>query len=103
MKNTNTEFVSVKKWIDYSSKYGIGYALTNGGCGVYFNDSSKIVAFSDREFFYVEKVDKKDILNKYHFQDHPAELKKKVSLFGHFKGYLYGQNENCLCGETPPE
>jgi hypothetical protein len=40
------QFVSVKKWIDYSSKYGIGYALSNGSIGVYFNDSSKMLAFS---------------------------------------------------------
>lgn len=47
--NINEEqlnFISVKKWIDYSSKYGIGYALTNGSCGVYFNDSSKMLAFN---------------------------------------------------------
>ena len=48
-------------------------------------------------------MDKKDLLNRYHFQEHPAELKKKVSLFGHFKGYLYGQGENNFPGETPPE
>lgn len=39
-------FVYVRKWIDYSSKYGIGYSLTNGSCGVYFNDSSKMLAYS---------------------------------------------------------
>jgi hypothetical protein len=47
--NINEEqfnFISVKKWIDYSSKYGIGYALTNGFCGVYFNDSSKMLAYN---------------------------------------------------------
>ena len=46
-------FVSVKKWIDYSSKYGIGYALTNGSCGVYFNDSSKMVSFGNDQFYYI--------------------------------------------------
>lgn len=56
MNNNNYDYVSVKKWIDYSSKYGIGYALSNGGCGVYFNDSSKMIAFGDQEFFYVEKI-----------------------------------------------
>jgi hypothetical protein len=30
------------KHVDYSSKYGIGYVLSNGHYGVYFNDSSKI-------------------------------------------------------------
>ncbi len=40
----NTEETSVKKWIDYSSKYGIGYLLNNRSYGVYFNDSTKILA-----------------------------------------------------------
>ncbi len=31
---------------------------------------------------------------KYFFKDHPYELKKKVSLFNHFKGYLQNDNEN---------
>ena len=33
----------VKKWVDYSSKYGLGYLLSNGAIGVFFNDSTKIV------------------------------------------------------------
>lgn len=97
-------FVSVKKWIDYSSKYGIGYALTNGSCGVYFNDSSKMLAYSEDQFYYIDKIAKEDVCKKYTFLDYPTELKKKVSLFGHFKGYLYGQSENSfLKGTTAPE
>ena len=37
---------SVKKWIDYSSKYGNGYILSNNMIGVYFNDSTKILTNS---------------------------------------------------------
>jgi serine/threonine protein kinase len=33
----------VSTWVDYTSKYGLGYLLTNGNIGVYFNDSTKIV------------------------------------------------------------
>lgn len=44
---------SVKKWIDYSSKYGIGYALTNGWFGVYFNDSSKMLSICEDHFYYI--------------------------------------------------
>ncbi len=33
----------VKKWVDYSSKYGLGYLISNGATGVFFNDSSKII------------------------------------------------------------
>jgi polo-like kinase 1 len=34
------------------------------------------------------------MIKKYNFRDHPQELKKKVSLFNHFKGYLQTDNEN---------
>ncbi len=37
------EEIWVKKWVDYSNKYGMGYLLTNGTTGVFFNDSTKIV------------------------------------------------------------
>ena len=45
-KNSEVDFICVKKWIDYSSKYGIGYLLNNDSSGVYFNDSSKMLAFN---------------------------------------------------------
>jgi len=35
--------VWVKSWVDYSSKYGLGYMLSNGCAGVFFNDSTKII------------------------------------------------------------
>lgn len=36
--------IHVKKWVDYSTKYGLGYLLSDGSTGVYFNDSTKIIA-----------------------------------------------------------
>jgi len=35
--------ICVKKWVDYSTKYGMGYLLSNGTTGVFFNDSTKII------------------------------------------------------------
>jgi polo-like kinase 1 len=35
--------VWVRKWVDFSSKYGLGYFLSNGAFGVFFNDSTKII------------------------------------------------------------
>ena len=35
--------VWVKKWVDYSSKYGLGYYFSNDAIGVYFNDQSKMI------------------------------------------------------------
>lgn len=48
---TSPSMVCVKKWINYSSKYGIGYLLTNGCYGVFFNDSTKIVLDTDEKYF----------------------------------------------------
>jgi len=33
----------IVSYVDFSSKYGIGYKLSNGSYGVLFNDSTKIV------------------------------------------------------------
>eukprot|EP00961_Rhodomonas_salina_P057141 768260-Rhodomonas_salina.1 len=33
--------VWVSKWVDYSKKYGLGYRLSNGNYGVFFNDATK--------------------------------------------------------------
>ncbi len=35
--------VYISQYLDYSSKYGIGFLLNNGSLGVFFNDFTKIV------------------------------------------------------------
>ncbi len=44
--------IFVKKWVDYSSKYGLGYLLSNGSTGVYFNDSTKMVAHPKNMYYF---------------------------------------------------
>ena len=34
--------VWVTKWVDYTSKYGLGYRLSDGTFGVVFNDATKM-------------------------------------------------------------
>ena len=41
--NVKTQEIYVKKWVDYSSKYGLGYLLSNGYSGVFFNDCTKVI------------------------------------------------------------
>jgi polo-like kinase 1 len=50
------EEVFIKKWVNYSDKYGIGYILTNDSTGVYFNDNTKITLHSDN--FTIEYMEK---------------------------------------------
>ena len=47
----------VTKFVDFSSKYGLGYQLSNGAFGVLFNDSTKIVTSSNLfHFVYIERI-----------------------------------------------
>jgi polo-like kinase 1 len=80
----------VKKWIDYSSKYGLGYLLSNGSAGVYFNDSTKILMHPDQSvFYYIERSNsKKDLIFTYNVNQVPEKLYKKFALMQHFKSYL---------------
>eukprot|EP00743_Colponemidia_sp_Colp-15_P006246 GILK01006720.1.p1 GENE.GILK01006720.1~~GILK01006720.1.p1 ORF type:complete len:776 (-),score=140.89 GILK01006720.1:210-2465(-) len=85
--------VWVKKWVDYSSKYGLGYLLSDGSTGVFFNDNSKIILATDgSRFEYVERrtVDKVDVRFSHTLESYPSELQKKVTLLKHFKSYLLG-------------
>ena len=48
--------VWVRKWVDYSNKYGLGYQLSDGSVGVLFNDHSKIILSPcKRTYSYLER------------------------------------------------
>lgn len=89
----------VKRWVDYSSKYGLGYLLSNNSTGVFFNDSTKILISPDGHTFnYYERKsvggangqmsEKQDVMKSYSLTDYPKELQKKVTLLQHFRSYL---------------
>jgi polo-like kinase 1 len=82
--------VYVKKWIDYSSKYGLGYLLSNGDAGAYFNDSSKIILHpNSNTFHYIERTNNKnDTPLVYNILEYPESLHKKFTLLQRFKSYL---------------
>jgi polo-like kinase 1 len=83
----------VKKWVDYSSKYGLGYLLSNNSTGVFFNDSSKIVLdIKAQTFNYIERrvSDKQELIYTHTLTDYPKEIQKKVTLLQHFRSYLEG-------------
>lgn len=39
----------VSKWVDYSDKYGLGYALCDNSVGVLFNDQTRLILCEDGE------------------------------------------------------
>jgi hypothetical protein len=100
----NAASVWVVRYVDYTSKYGLGFLLNTGSVGVYFNDSTKIILSQCGEIFqYLERYKKDHVQNSSgHYRptngDHisqthlitryPMELHKKVTLLFHFRNYL---------------
>lgn len=93
----------VTKYVDYTSKYGLGFLLNDGSSGVYFNDSTKAVLSPDGStFHYIKRkknvtADEQNKCSDMPFETHsllsyPDELKKKVTLLKHFCGYLHEDN-----------
>ena len=94
------------KFVDFSSKYGLGYMLSNGSYGVLFNDSTKVILHPNQfHFDYVERSKKQpecssnegqaaesmiDQVSQYDFFCYPESINKKVVLLQHFKSYLDG-------------
>ena len=79
--------------MDYSSKYGLGYLLSNGNCGVFFNDCTKIILDPTKKYFeYLERIPnrKRDKLTAWTLSNYPKYLNKKVTLLLHFRSYLEG-------------
>ena len=102
--NVNPSDVYVVKWVDYSSKYGLGYLLSNHNVGIFFNDLSKIVCNpKGTNFLFVERNpnDRIELITPHFFnEDFNKELNKKVTLLNHFKKYLLEEeNENIQTNE----
>jgi len=87
--NEDAEEVRVVKWHDYSSKYGLGYALSNGAIGVFFNDGIKLVSNSEETFELIKRdSNKQDVQETHSFTDYPEEAHKRVLVFNHFKDHF---------------
>ena len=93
--------VWVVRYVDYTSKYGLGFLFNTGSAGVYFNDSTKIVLSSDGLVFqYTERRRRDSSLGSEHssqkhlISSYPPELQKKVTLLKHFRNYLVDQQKS---------
>jgi len=93
--------IRVIKFYDYSTKYGLGYALSNGAVGVFFNDGSKFISDSELTFKYIVRrpSDKQDVATTYNFKDYPEDVRKRVLVYNRFKEYF----ENVLKNTTKQE
>lgn len=83
--------IYIRKWLDYSNKYGVGYLLTNGDIGVYFNDASKmIIKHGNTSIVYIEKqiLSKNEAKHFFEEDNCPVELEKKMILAKNFRKHF---------------
>ena len=80
--NTDGPKIWVTRWVDYSTKYGISYMLSNAQIGVYFNDNTKIIQDGDKIFSYYERhgTSKEDTEHRFKLENVPSYAKKKVMI-----------------------
>mmetsp|Transcript_10170 Transcript_10170/g.13442 ORF Transcript_10170/g.13442 Transcript_10170/m.13442 type:complete len:709 (-) Transcript_10170:97-2223(-) len=92
----------VTRYVDYTSKYGLGFLLNDGTSGVCFNDSTKTSLEREGEKFqYIERKRKEDgealkseyDVSSYKLSQYPEFLTKKVTLLKHFRNYLLEQQK----------
>ena len=95
------------RYVDYTSKYGLGFLLNTGSAGVYFNDSTKIVLSADGSVFqYIERKRKDSSSSSEHvvqthlMENYPMELQKKVTLLRHFRDYLVDQQKSSSTNQS---
>ena len=109
----------VINYVDYTTKYGLGFLNSDGTLGVYFNDSTKIITYiksfsypegNEEEegakpeitlgsrFWYIERKRSEDGVRlpehkiaQHLMDDYPSELRKKVTLMSHFSSHLFVQ------------
>ena len=92
----------VARYVDYTSKYGLGFLLNDGTSGVCFNDSTKTSLERDGDKFqYIERKRSEDgevakseyAASNYSLSEYPSSLNKKVTLLKHFRNYLLDQQK----------
>merc|ERR1719351_241953 len=76
----------VSKWVDYSDKYGFGYALCDESIGVVFNDLTKLLLLSDNT--NIHYIDFEGGEHYYTLKEYPSETEKKVKLLNYFMNYM---------------
>lgn len=94
----------VAKWVDYSSKYGVGYMLSDGTVGIYFNDATKmvftgktddsIILYRGSEASPVNRNVEPVAVDPKNFDKTNKDIVKKVKLATHFHHYITSGSEN---------
>lgn len=93
--NSGNEVV-VNNWVDYSNRYGLGYLLSNGAIGVFFNDATKMLMhWRSEKCLYFERKNGENVesCEVFSINEVPGGLNKKIRLLNHFKNCFEGDGK----------
>ena len=82
----------MRKW-EEAKKFGLGYILSDGNVGVYFNDNTKMLYKPNGKNFAFIDNNEKITFNLFN-QELSKELNKKIVLLKTFKGYLFEEKKD---------
>lgn len=78
----------ISKWVDFSDRYGLGFALCDNSYGVRFNDVTTLLmlaAEDESQLQYIDATSQEFFFKKTCV---PAPLNKKVELLRYFRNYM---------------
>ncbi|KAH8550381.1 kinase-like domain-containing protein [Umbelopsis sp. PMI_123] len=83
--------VFIDRWVDFTTKYGIGYCLSDGSDGIYFNDATTLINQSNSKSvsYVIHSQEAASQPQTFATDNYPDYLRKKMNLLPYFQNYMY--------------
>ena len=95
IEKSNNYPIIVEKFIDCSNKYGIGYLLSNGDVGVFFNDGTKMILIKNTyNILYINRNNDYKVIIKLNNENKNSELEGKRNILQLFYHNLIKNHPN---------
>lgn len=78
----------ISKWVDFSDRYGLGFALCDNSYGVRFNDVTTLIMLASENENQLQYIDATGGEHFFSKSNLPAPLRKKVELLKYFRNYM---------------
>ena len=105
ISNETEDYEYLKKWVNFSGKFGVGGIFNNGIICIFFNDKSKIVLsnFGISFHYIVDKFNQQNSIETFNILKYPKELEKKVRLLDYFIKFLRQNSHLVKINEKMPD
>lgn len=78
----------ISKWVDFSDRYGLGFALCDNSYGVRFNDVTTLIMLASENENQLQYIDSTGGEHFFSKTTLPKPLSKKVELLKYFRNYM---------------